>query len=124
MPRSRKSPHVPQRKSSHCHGRSVRHWSGAVPEVTRRTGICGYSGFVATGIFGVPILGQPISGIKPPPGALSADKAAAIILRGVAANREKIIFPAQPRVLDLLYRVAPPLLHRIFRAEAKKRLSG
>lgn len=80
-------------------------------------------GFVATGIFGVPILGQPVKGVKAPPQAISADDAASIILEGVTQNKEKIIFPAQPRLWDLLYRFAPLLLQRSFEAETKRRMA-
>lgn len=78
-------------------------------------------GVVDTAIFGVPILGAPDRTAKAPDGAVPADRAAALILAGVARNREVIVFPARDRVADWLQRHAPALMARRWTAEYGRR---
>jgi NAD(P)-dependent dehydrogenase (short-subunit alcohol dehydrogenase family) len=77
-------------------------------------------GMVATGIFGVPILGQRVEA-KAPPGALPADVAARAILDGVARKEGIIVLPARERWAWRLHRVSSPLMELAFRSMARQR---
>ena len=76
-------------------------------------------GSVATPIWATPILGRRGESTPDlaPPGAISATKAAQIILRGVARNREVIVFPAAARALVRTRRRRPRAYARWMAAE-------
>ncbi|MFI9718371.1 SDR family oxidoreductase [Streptomyces sp. NPDC052396] len=81
-------------------------------------------GMVDTGIFGVPILGERKREAPAPPGAVPADRAAAIILSGVARNRPVIVFPARDRVGEWVQRHAPGVMARRMRGLYRRRAGG
>ncbi|MEV5505013.1 SDR family NAD(P)-dependent oxidoreductase [Streptomyces orinoci] len=81
-------------------------------------------GMVDTGIFGVPILGERKRDVPAPPGSVPADRAAAIILAGVARNRPVIVFPARDRVGEWLQRHAPGVMARRMRGLYRRRAAG
>lgn len=88
----------------------------------RVTAVC--PGMVATGIFGVPIIGAANPAARPPAGAVPADAAAARILAGVARDRGLIVFPARDRALTALHRHAPALAARLLAAEYRRRAAS
>jgi len=52
--------------------------------------------------------------------AMDSMQAAGIILRGVARNRNIIIFPFRARLTWIAYRLIPALIHRIARKTIRK----
>ena len=70
-------------------------------------------GPVQSSIWNTPILGDRTAGTAPTHAIPAAD-AAAIIWRGVQANKATIIFPRQSRMSALLYRLHPGFLEKSF----------
>jgi NADP-dependent 3-hydroxy acid dehydrogenase YdfG len=79
-------------------------------------------GPVESAIWGKPILGSHTAGGTIPANAISAAEAAAIIWRGVQANRATIIFPRQSKISALLYRMHPDLLQKRFARHLRRTL--
>ncbi|GAA3817502.1 short-chain dehydrogenase [Cellulomonas soli] len=78
-------------------------------------------GQVATAIWGTPILGERDLSAPAPPQAVSAERAAAAVLRGVRRNQAVITFPTPARRLALAYRYAPWAMSRWLGAEHARR---
>ncbi len=72
----------------------------------RVTVVC--PGDVATDIWRHPLLGPSAAAAAAPPGAVPADAAARIILRGMRANRARIVFPRPARRLERAFRLGRP----------------
>ena len=82
-------------------------------------------GPVKTRIYGTPILGERVKDgtYYVPPRAISSEKAARIILKGVEKNKRLIIFPLIDRLSYMLYRIHPSLLNRPFRKKVLQLLA-
>jgi NAD(P)-dependent dehydrogenase (short-subunit alcohol dehydrogenase family) len=81
-------------------------------------------GPVQSAIWSTPILGSRAGTAIIPAEAIPASKAAAIIWRGVQANKATIIFPRQSRISALLYRLHPGLLEKRFSRHLRRVLPG
>jgi len=79
-------------------------------------------GPVQSGIWNKPILGSSAARAIIPADAISASEAAAVIWRGVQANKATIIFPHQSRIAALLYRLHPGLLEKRFSRHLRRAL--
>jgi|SRR5450755_335026 NADP-dependent 3-hydroxy acid dehydrogenase YdfG len=81
-------------------------------------------GPVQSAIWSTPILGSRAGTGIVPANAISASEAAAIIWRGLQANKATIIFPRQSRIAALLYRLHPGLLEGRFSRHLRRALPG
>ncbi len=81
-------------------------------------------GPVQSAIWGKPILGSRAATAIIPSDAISASEAAAIIWRGVQANKRTIIFPRQSRIGALMYRLHPAFLEKRFSRHFRRALPG
>jgi len=79
-------------------------------------------GPVRSAISGTAILGSRAGTAIVPANAISASEAAAVIWRGVQANKATIIFPRQSRISALLYRLHPGLLDKRFSRHLRRAL--
>jgi NAD(P)-dependent dehydrogenase (short-subunit alcohol dehydrogenase family) len=66
------------------------------------------------------LAGNDPSAKQAPSEAVDADRAARMILRGVARNRRIVVFPLRARITWRLYQFAPALLMRAFQPSVRK----
>jgi len=79
-------------------------------------------GPVQSAIWSKSILGSRAATDIVPANAISASEAAAIIWRGVQANKATIIFPRESRIAALMYRLHPRLLEKRFARHLRRAL--
>lgn len=81
-------------------------------------------GPVQSSIWGTGILGERTPGARPPPGAMTAARAAEIIWSGVQSNAETIVFPRAAKVWAWIYRLHHGLLSWHFGRHLKQLFPG